>query len=492
MSLTDRFIKGASFSVVGAVTTRGAFFLNSVILARHLGTADFGVFNIIYSLINSLVIFTLFGLNITLIKFISEFMIRDKEKIGGFILSAFCLCFIISLLVSGGYFALSQKLSTDLYSKPSLAELIRISALGLIFLTWVNLGNSIIQGFQEFKLFALTSIATSILVVPITLLFLVRWGLKGAITALVFLFFSNCLFLLSAIRRIFRSREITLITKGFLNRQSELIMFALPVFLSGVIVAPATWLGNTFLARSHGFSEVGIFNIAQILSQLVVFLPLVILTPVLPIFSEVQAMGDYQRLSTVVSRNLKYIWLLTLPIVTVVSSLSQVLILRIYGSQYGGSFIPTFLMLWTALFIVMNNVIGVSIISDSKRIWHAFGLNLLWFLFFLSSSYLFTLWKGALGLAIAFSFSYVIFSCAMYIYSVRYLRLGNLNLYGFIGTTFVSGVITFFLSSQINGLELWIITFFLLVLLLWVEWRFFLNSEEKSRFYSLLSGFKLF
>lgn len=218
------------------MSSRGIFFANSVILARYLGAANFGVFSTINSLVNSLVILTLFGLNITLTKFIAEFMIRDKEKVGGFILGAFLLCLIILALVCGVYFILSPKLASKLYSDPSLSGLMRISVFSLLFLTLVNLGNSIVQGFQDFKLFAKTSIYSSLLLIPVTLLFLWRWKLPGAIGALAVFFFLNSLLLAVAIWKTCKSREVCLSFSGFGPRFLSFSGSPCPCFF------PGSWL----------------------------------------------------------------------------------------------------------------------------------------------------------------------------------------------------------------------------------------------------------
>jgi len=209
------------------------------------------------------------------------------------------------------------------------------------------------------------------------------------------------------------------------------------------------------------------------------FLPMIILTPILPIFSEIQATGDHRRFSKVLGKNLKLIWLLTLPLVVLVCCLSKTIISLLYGSQYSAAFVPACIMLFTALLMVINSAAGTGIISSSERVWHGFGLNLFWFLTFAGSSYFLIPLQGALGLSLAFILSYVIFSFVVWLYSVSVMKTEYPRLSGIIVLTIISAVVSLGISVFLEGGWNLLGGVILVALLIAMQWKLFLRTDEK-------------
>ncbi|MCK5605630.1 oligosaccharide flippase family protein [Candidatus Pacearchaeota archaeon] len=384
-------------------------------------------------------------------------------------------------------FLLSGQISSKIYSDQTLEPILKISVLYLFFVTLTGLGNGIIQGFQKFKAYARASVITSFLTPPIVLLFAWKWRVRGAILAWAVIFFVNSILLSFAVQRIRKKEGISLNLGKLLPEVHQILNFALPIFLMGIVVVPANWLAYTYLAHTFGFDQVGIFNVANAISRVVVFLPMIILIPVLPIYSEIQASGDHQRFSRVLGKNLKVIWLFTLPLVVLVCCLSKVIIRVLYGTQYSEAFTPASLMLFTGLLIVINNAVGTGIISHSKRVWHGFGLNSFWFLVFVISSYFLIPLKGALGVSLAFIFSYAVFSFVIWRYSVSVMKTQYPRLSGLVMLTVVSAGVSLSIPHLFDGGWIWLMAATYTALLTAVEWRFFLSRDEKNL---LLEKFK--
>jgi O-antigen/teichoic acid export membrane protein len=490
MSLTQRFISGASFSVIAATATKGAAFLNSVILARYLGANDFGIFSTVNSMVNMSLVFSIFGLNVTATKLIAEFAATDKEKAGRIMFTSIVFSLLISAFVCLLIFLLSGQISSNIYSNQGLEPILKIAVIYLFFVTLANLGNGIIQGFQDFKAYARASVITSFLTPPIVLLFAWKWSVRGAILAWAIVFFVNTVLLTFAVQRIRKKEGICLSFGRLFPEGHQVLNFALPVFLMGIVVAPANWLAYTYLAHTFGFHQVGVFNVANAMSRLVLFLPMIILTPILPIFSEIQASGDHQRFSKVLGKNLKLIWLFTLPMVVLICCLSKNMISLIYGAKYEAAFVPACIMLFTALFMVINSATGTGIISSSDRIWHGFGLNLFWFLTFVTSSYFLIPLKGALGLSLAFVISYVIFSFAVWLYSVSVMKTEYPRLSGIILLTVISAAVSLGISVFLEGGWILVGGVAFTTLLVVTEWRFFLRTDEKNLLLEKLQEYK--
>ena len=490
MSLAHRFISGASFSVIAATATKGAAFLGSIILARLLGANDFGMFAIVNSMVNMLVVFSIFGLNTAATKLISEFVATNKERVGGLISSSVLLCVLIAVSTCLCIFLFSGEISIKVYSNRELEPALKISAFYLFFSTLTALGIGIVQGFQRFKVHAMVSVFSSLLVPPMVLLFAWRWQLQGAVLAWAVIFLVKSTILVFAIKSIARKAEVNLGLSRLVPQLSLMLGFALPIFLMSIVVAPAHWLSYTYLARTLGFDQVAMFNVANAVSRLVMFVPMIALAPILPIFSEIEASGEKRRFSILLGRNVKLVWLFTMPSVVLACCLSRVGVSLLYGSQYSGAFLPACIMLFTALLMVISSTAGKGIISSSERVWHGFGLNLLWFVTFVTCSYFLIPLGGALGLSLAFFISYTVYSVAVWLYSVSVMKTDFPQLFEVITLTIISAVISLMVASWLAGVWVWLTGAACAFLLIAIEWRFFLGGNERGLILERLQHFK--
>src|SRR5262249_23165607 len=77
-----RLLRGALWSLVGAVLARGSVLLASLLLARMLGKGQFGEFGMIQSTVGMFGVFAGFGMGVTLTKHIAEWRAKDPARIG--------------------------------------------------------------------------------------------------------------------------------------------------------------------------------------------------------------------------------------------------------------------------------------------------------------------------------------------------------------------------------------------------------------------------
>src|SRR6516165_235420 len=77
-----RLARGAVWSFVGAVVSRGCGLLSSILVARMLGKTGFGELGILQSSVGLFATFAGFGLGLTSTKYVAEFRLKDPARAG--------------------------------------------------------------------------------------------------------------------------------------------------------------------------------------------------------------------------------------------------------------------------------------------------------------------------------------------------------------------------------------------------------------------------
>jgi O-antigen/teichoic acid export membrane protein len=129
----------------------------------------FGQYNYLLALVSLFVIFGEFGLNTSTSKYVAEYRVKNKDKIGSIIFSSITICFILSLIIS------------------IINYTYVIYLIPLIFLVCsVNIFGGVYRGLQKFKKFAIIS-SLSGLIALISAFFLIQtYGIIGAILVQIF------------------------------------------------------------------------------------------------------------------------------------------------------------------------------------------------------------------------------------------------------------------------------------------------------------------
>jgi len=176
--------------------------------------------------------------------------------------------------------------------------------------------------------------------------------------------------------------------------------------LAGLMVAPVTWAGLRLLFIRHdGAGEAAVFQAANQLRMLALFVPSAIAQVVLPVLSNIQADVDalrYQRAIRVAAMAC----LVTGAAVAVPLMAASPQMMGLFGTSFSSGWLVLCLMCGAAVLQATNTVIGEALAALSKM-WWGFWLNCLWGVEFLVAASLLVRY-GAAGLAGAYVVSYLL------------------------------------------------------------------------------------
>lgn len=293
-----------------------------VLVARHLGTSGFGNYSFIISFVGIFQFIADSGIYAILVREISA----NKEAAERYIGNAKSLFWILSL------FSIFLIVTIITIIKPSREILLSTYIMGLsIIPTFQAIGyNSVFRAFEEMEFNALGFVIHKLALLGFTY-FSIRqdYGLRGIISS--YLFASVLLWTFYSImirRRFFRPRFYFDTGKWW-----YIIKEAFPLG-AGTVMRNFTWHIDTLILSALSTpSAVGFFSAPYKIVHAINILPRVVALPLFPLFSKL-AKKSIDELSAKVSLSLKYMFLISIPVFTLIMILSKRLIQIVYGAKF--------------------------------------------------------------------------------------------------------------------------------------------------------------
>ena len=411
----SRIARGAFWSFTGTALAKLFVLIAGIICAHILTKEEYGEFGIVRSTISMFVVLGTAGLGLTASKYISEYKMKQKERIPSIYLLTNGFAIVTGLLVTTLVLIIAPYLAEHTLHAPHLQTSIRVGAL-LLFVTVINGAQSgILTGFEDFKSVALNTLCGSIAESIFMLIGAYYWGVFGAVLGFgmgfIVLYIANFV----SIRRQFNCNGIKITKTAFRKEDLTLLYkFSLPAALSSLMVTPTIWIVKSLLVNNSGFSELAVFEAADQWKIIILFVPTAIAQVVLPILSSMIGDGD-NRFWKVLKTNLLLNAGTAFCIALLVSILSP-FIMKLYGEAYHADYWTLIILAISTIFSSIANVVGLAISSRSKM-WTGLSFNFLWALMVVGFSFLLiSSGLGARGLALAFTIAYCLHSFFQIIY----------------------------------------------------------------------------
>jgi len=403
--LRARFLSAASWSLAGAVASRGLTLVGSILAARLLGTAAFGALGIVQCTAGMFVAVAGLGLGLTATKHVAECRDSHPDRAGRLI-GLLVMVTAVSGLVLSLLFALSiDVLAWTIPDGRALAGELRL-ATGLVFFGALNgtlLG--ILAGFEAFRSSANVGVVRGGLGAALMLAGMSARGVPGGVAGLVVAEAIAALATCAAVGREARAKGVRVGWPVVWAEWPVLWRFGLPALLSSVAILPVMWAGNVLLVRwGGGFDQVGLFAAAGRWGQLILFLPSSISGIVLPMLANSHGSRDRARFRSLFNLNVVVNLAVTVPPLAALALLARPA-MRLYGEDYERGWPIVIALALGALPTVLNNVLGQAVISAGS-IWCRVAIDLLLAAMLAAGALWLVPRHGAVGLAIAHGLAY--------------------------------------------------------------------------------------
>jgi len=486
-SFKEKFFVDSGYIFISALLVNLFIAINSIIVARLLGPENLGIISILKYIGGMGIMFVSFNLPTAVTKFIAEYRVIDKITIGK-ILGNVSLFLLISSIFSFLMIFIFSDLIANFYNQPTISFLIKIYVFVIFFSVFSNLGISVIAGFQIMKLISILRIVFGFFGIFTTFLFVTYFSVLGAIFAMIINAIIITIVSFTFIQYLLKKEEIKIDFSVDKELIKKLFRYTYPMFISGLGYTMFLWFGPTLLSINENFIDVGLYKVAMTLQGFILFVPNAINYNLIPSVSNLSA-SKPEYLSAFVSKVLKTVMLIILPLVLCVGLFSKQLILILFGDAYVGAVSASYILIISVFFISLNATMGAIFtgIGKTKTLMYT---NISAYFSLIVFSYYFISRYGLMGLAFTSLSIYSLFTLICFFYLSRYIKLQNINLVLLFIICLIFIVLSYIITQLFHGIILFQAIIFLLVFSLVIEWKL-LGDADKEMIFAIIRRFRV-
>jgi O-antigen/teichoic acid export membrane protein len=402
----QRLTRGAFWSLVGLIASRGLNMLSMVFVARLLGKIEFGEVGVLQGTVLIAQGLASFGLGYAATKYVAEFRESDPAKAGRII--SFCS---LSAAITGGviafcFFLAAPWLANHALAAPHLSGPLQVSSLLLFMNMLAGTQYGILAGFEAFKSLARIGFLNGIASVPLIVGGAWFFGVGGAIWGMIAATCVNWAMNHYSLIAVASRAGIKMERAVSWKERALLWDFGLPVVMGGTIKNVAAWAVSIMLVnRPGGYGEMGYYNAANQWFSALLFLPGVLSQAAVPVLSEQIGKKELGRTRKILGYSIKLNAALMLPMV-VIGCLLSPWIMKFYGSDFEVAW-PTLVVTLLTAGIVAMQAPPSQIMTASGRMWSAMAIDLGYSAAFVIAGVILVNY-GSLGIASARAIAYCI------------------------------------------------------------------------------------
>lgn len=360
MAYVQKAVRGASVVFLMTLLAGVISYGTRIILARHLGPEDYGLFTSVFTFVALFLFFRDLGLGQALVKYIATYKIAEKyHELKTAIVSVLAIQLASSGFVSILFIALSNFLAVYYFKDPR-AKLILMILMGYVFTSVLfTLAKQILNGLQENVLYSVMEPLKNLIILLLTILFF-SWGFGISAAALPYLLVCPLIFLLFApiILQKFSFFQYKIVS--FKENSKALVQFGLPVLATDVGGRIIGYIDTLMLTYMRTLTEVGVYNVVLPTAVFFILVSRAISSVIFPMTSELVFRKDYSRLRTGIGLLHRYTFIIAIPLVFTLFAFSSLFIELFFGKEYlAGALAFQILLVGVILFMVagINNTI---------------------------------------------------------------------------------------------------------------------------------------
>lgn len=354
--MLKEIVKGGITLWISSIFIAALSLIYTPILTRVLGPEGLGAMNLAILMIPWIIAFSSFALEPTTTKLISEFKAKNKS-ISPLIKGSYLIGILSSSVASLLYFLFADFIAWHVFHDPNLGQYIKIAS-PLIFLSvlyTITLG--ILRGLKKFGTYAIFECLHQlfIVVIGIFLVLFLRFGVTGALIALIVSPMVLVLYSLYSFRDNFKNEG-----KKEIGR---IIRFGFWLMIISVVLGFFPTLDRLFLGYFESTEVVGFYVPALTLVTATTFFTTAIRNSMFPFISESYAKRDIENTRRYLEGTLKYSLIALGLFLIPCMALRREIIILLFSDKFVQS-IPIFqILLFASLFLTSSAILYTFLVS---------------------------------------------------------------------------------------------------------------------------------
>jgi O-antigen/teichoic acid export membrane protein len=361
MSTVSSFLKSSFLLTLGNVASRAISALSVPFIARSLGPEAFGVFSAISTLIQSSFTLASFGAEVEVQRVGAKLDQVGPAVVGRTFGVGIFLMLLGSTLCGIALLLMRERVAIQWFNAPAMLPWVTAVALLIALQPLSTLPLTMMAGLGDFKGFTVRTSVGAAISGLIGVLGAWFFGLTGAIYGMILAMLAQAFLGIKILRPLLQQRGVLLSLGEFFGTLKAIFKSNGVLYLTNVLaVVFNVWCAGV-VSHQSGVSEIGTIRIAQIFASLVGILP----GAAAPVVISFMAAGTTAsaRLKSIHLRSLIIIMALPAGVCTLIL---PVLLKLLFGAQYMGAEVPTWIYVWTAVLISVNNTFNQYLIAFGK------------------------------------------------------------------------------------------------------------------------------
>lgn len=353
-------LSGSAVTFVIKITGMLIAYLVVLLISRKYGAEGVGLYGLTSRLLNSLAILGCMGMNISVLRYVGQFAKNANAPswLKQLYVHIATFAFPFSVLVGIGLYFSAENIALQLFENEIYIPALKISAFALPFFTLNLINVEFIRGLKLLKVSEyLRSINRQAVIILLLVLSVFGYGVLDSIYALVAGLLLTFVFSMGFIIRYFKKNKAKpLLEKGLTKK--ELLVTSMPMMTTAVASFVLANAGAVFLEIYSTTDQVGIFNVALRLAQLVSLVLVVVNTISGPKFAELYWAGKIEELKKVIQQSSKLIFWASIGVSAVLILFSK-FFLNFFGEEFKTGSIPLIILIFGQVINAMAGSVGV-------------------------------------------------------------------------------------------------------------------------------------
>lgn len=288
----QQIFKGAAVIFVGAVFSKLMTLVYRLVIARGLGAEKYGLLMLGLSVFGFATVLSLLGLPSGVARFVAFYKgKKDMARVKGTITSALRMTFPVSVVVGLALFLLSEHIGAGLFGSSEVGRVIRILMVGLPFYVLLNIFHQVFYAFQRPVFTVITEkILGRVLIVGLSVVAIYSGlGLSGLAWA-----DAMTRVLISLVGLYILEKKVFPILKNKVKAvkdYTEMWRYSYPLILSSLLWMVISYTDTLMIGYFMTPEDVGVYNAALPLAQLLLMVPSAVIPLFMPKMSEMIGKG---------------------------------------------------------------------------------------------------------------------------------------------------------------------------------------------------------
>lgn len=325
--------KGGGFLAAGSLFEFGIRFVIAFLLARVLGAAEYGMYNLAISAAVIVASLSALGMDDGMIRYIAMMVgQRDEKGIWGTLQIGFGIGIVMSLLTGVGLYLLAEPVGLRIFREPDLVPLLRIFSFIIPPLTLSNILVGAARGFKRMDYSALAENVIQFVIRLVLIGILALLGLNVFMASIVF-GLSELAATLALIYLLHKQFSFKRPIREARRDTREIFTFALPFWMSGLLSKFRKNIQAVLLGTLDTVAGVGVFAIVSSINLVGRVSYQSIIASVKPFLAELHSQGNIKQMGQLYQTTTRWTLMTNLPIFLIMVLFPEQLLL-IFGESF--------------------------------------------------------------------------------------------------------------------------------------------------------------